>query len=100
MLLYVMAAFDKKAAAFMQPFYASRPEVGLRSFQEAANIEDHQVCKHPEDFSLFQLGTWDDNTGLFQLYPTPKHVAEAINLKKDRRFMQFDKGDSNVSKVA
>lgn len=84
MIQHVMAAFDKKAKAYLPPFYAPKVAVAVRTFAEAANTPDHQVCKHAEDFALFLLGTWDDETGLFQLTATPTHVAEALQLKKEK----------------
>lgn len=82
MKLCVMAAFDKKARAFSQPFFVTHQDVAVRNFKTAANTPDHQVCQHPEDFALFCFGSWDDETGLFNLTAIPTHVAEAINLKK------------------
>lgn len=82
MKLQVMAAYDKKAKAFANPWFAPQVAVAVRSFADAANTPDHQVCKHPEDFSLYLLGTFDDEFGTFNLTSTPTVVAEAINLKK------------------
>lgn len=82
MILQVMAAYDKKARAYLQPFYSSHADVALRSFRQAANQPGHQVCEHPEDFALFHLGTFSDDTAMFTLHQNPVHVAEAINLKK------------------
>lgn len=84
MIMHVMAAFDKKAKVFLPPYYSPKVAVAVRSFAEAANTPDHQVCKYAEDFSLHLLGTWDDETGLFQLTAAPTHVAEALALKKEK----------------
>lgn len=82
MKLCVMAAYDKKARAFMHPFYCAHTDVGVRTFSQAANAADHQVSQHPEDFALFHLGTFDDENGLFNLMSIPTHVVEAVQLKK------------------
>lgn len=82
MILQVLSAFDKKARSFLQPFYASHMDVGVRSFKEAANTPEHQVCKHAQDFALYRLGQWDDESGKFELFPQPVHLAEALALKK------------------
>lgn len=82
MITHVMAAYDKKAKAYALPFFSPQVAVAVRQFGEAANTPDHQVCKHPEDFSLFLLGTFNDENGHFNLTAQPTHVAEAINLKK------------------
>lgn len=82
MNLCVMATFDKKARVFALPFFAAHTDVAVRMFKEAANTADHQVCKHPEDFSLYYLGTFDDSTGFFNLTASPTPVVEAIQLKR------------------
>lgn len=83
MHLHVLAAYDKKAKAFLTPFFVPTVAVGVRSFTEAANNPQQQVCKFPEDFSLFLLGTFSDEDGHFNLTAQPTHVAEAINLKRE-----------------
>lgn len=82
MILQVIAAFDKKARAFMQPFYAAHVDVAIRSFGQAANTAEHQVHNHPEDFALYYLGTFNDENAQFTLAAQPQHLAEAIQLKK------------------
>ena len=39
--------------------------------------EDNQLYKHPDDFQLYYLGTFDDNTGGFDLLASPKMIARA-----------------------
>lgn len=82
MIQQVVACYDKKARAFMHPFYASHVDVALRSFKEAANTPTHQVCVHPEDFALYHLGTFNDENAQFTLAAQPVHLAEAIQLKR------------------
>lgn len=82
MILSVVAMFDKKARAFAQPFFVAHTDVAVRTFKQAANTPDHQVCLHAEDFSLFYLGTFDDTNGAFNLTATPSPLVEAIQLKR------------------
>ena len=44
--------------------------VGVRSFSDEVNNdrEDNQINKHPSDFSLYELGSYDDDTGLFETH--------------------------------
>jgi len=88
-----MASFDKKARSYNAPFTVSHPDLGLRAFMGAANTPDNVVNKHPEDFSLFLFGTYDDQTGLFTLHSTPQHVAEAINLRKPVPEVRSNQGE-------
>lgn len=82
MKLHVMVTYDKKAQAYQQPFFVTVPAIGTRSFANAVNQSGHVMNVNPEDFTLFLLGTFDDETGFFQLTANPIPVVEAINCKK------------------
>lgn len=79
---YVCASYDKKAKCFSHPFYVGQAEMAIRALHDAANDPTHEVFKHPEDYGLFLLGTFDDETGKFTCKGEPENIAEAINLKK------------------
>ena len=54
--------YDEKAEVFLPPFFV--PTIGLatRAFQDAINSTDgHQFSKHPQDYTLFKLGYFDDS---------------------------------------
>lgn len=82
MILVVCAVYDMKARAFASPFTSSHLDVAKRAFAEAANISDHSLCKYPEDFVLYCLGTWNDETAEFQLHPQREYVASALEYHK------------------
>lgn len=81
MILQICAAYDSKARAFIQPFYAAHADVAVRAFRAAANQPGHQVCDNPEDFTLFHLGQWDDQTCHFTLFPEHRNLGLASNFK-------------------
>jgi len=83
MKLLVVAVRDSAAGAFMRPFYLSSPGQAIRSFQDEVNraSEENTMFHHPEDFELFELGTFDDGTGLFDLLAIPKSLCTAKQLK-------------------
>lgn len=69
MLRIICAVYDSAANAYGQPFFV--PAVGLatRSFIDEVNREapDNTVYVHPDDYTLFRIGAFDDETG--QLVP-------------------------------
>nr|DAI03088.1 MAG TPA: DNA binding protein [Microviridae sp.] len=79
MKLHVMSVKDNAAQTFGRPFFMPSTGVALRSFTDEVNraAEDNQLYKHPEDFDLYQLGTFDDETGVFELLTFPKVFARA-----------------------
>lgn len=81
MKLFVMSVRDRAADVYGQPFFSTSVGGAQRSFGDEINRKDAQnaLSNHPEDFDLFQLGVYDDNTGLFEC-GTPRQVAVGKDL--------------------
>lgn len=62
----VFAIYDTAVGAYLQPFFMRSPNEAIRSFRESANMDDHPFNKNPEDYTLFHLGEYDEETGKFQ----------------------------------
>lgn len=62
MITKIYAIYDNKAEAFMQPFFAATPGLALRTFEDNANNPDSILSKHPNDFCLYEIGVFDDQT--------------------------------------
>ena len=62
-MLKVYSIFDNKADSFSPPFVAVSHGVATRMFSELANDGQSQVSKHPADFKLVCIGTFDEQTG-------------------------------------
>lgn len=67
MIMKVFSVFDAKAAFFGNPFYDQREGSAIRAFGDAVNKEDvnNGFYNHPEDYSLYMLGEFDNDTGAF-----------------------------------
>lgn len=63
MVLKVFAVRDSKAKAFLQPFFSGTVESAIRAFGDAVREDKSPICKHPEDYVLYELGSFDDGTG-------------------------------------
>lgn len=66
MIQNVFAVYDSKASAYLTPFFLPTTPMAVRVFSECANSTDHQFGRHPEDYTLWHLGTFDDNTCEFK----------------------------------
>ena len=60
----IYAIFDNKAKAYMAPFTTVNAETAIRTFREHANNPETVFARHPNDFCLFEIGTFDDQTGI------------------------------------
>lgn len=78
MILKIFTVYDSKAEAFLQPFLFSSTGQALRAFADSVADSNHQFARHPEDFTLFELGTYDDNGAKFDLLDTPKSLGLAL----------------------
>lgn len=73
-------AFKDTKIGFMQPFLQQNQSVAVRTLRMAANDEHSQIKNMAEDIQLYQLGTYDDETG--EIVPIVKFIANAIDFKE------------------
>jgi hypothetical protein len=78
MLLKVFSVYDSKVGAYLPPIYLRSKGEAIRSLTTALADSSHQFAKYPEDYTLFDLGEWDDATASFHMLPTPVSVGKAI----------------------
>lgn len=60
--LKIYAIKDKKAEAYLQPFTTTKDGLAIRMIQ-ASMEQENNLSKYPEDFSLYQIGEFNENTG-------------------------------------
>lgn len=64
MILYIVSVKDRVTDIYGQPIYMASLGGAIRSFGDAVN-NDEALKKHPEDYDLYHLGEFDDNTAEF-----------------------------------
>lgn len=64
MVSKVFAIKDEKAEAFMAPFTMPAVGMALRAFSDLVNDGSSAVSKHPGDYKLYQVGIFDDFSGI------------------------------------
>lgn len=78
MKLKAYAILDTAAGAYNTPFFMQNDGMALRAFTDTGNSEDSLVGKHPDQFYLYRIGSYDDSSG--ELIPeTPYSLGCAIN---------------------
>ena len=62
MKLEVYSVFDEKAECFGTPFFTNNDSLARRMFNDLANDPNSTLYRHPEDFKLYHIGTFDNET--------------------------------------
>lgn len=70
----IYSLYDVKACIYNKPFFEVSDGVAIRNVMSAAEDPNSMLKKHPEDFSLFRLGVYDDSNGTFVLDDRPQLV--------------------------
>ena len=65
MKINVYSLLDVAVGSFNAPFYAPNDRVAMRICSDVAEDSETLIGKHPEDFELHLLGTFDDQDGAF-----------------------------------
>lgn len=71
------AIYDEKSEAYMQPFANQTKGSAIRAFGDTVADDKTAFNKHPEDFSLVYLGSFDDHTGKYEQAETIEVIAKA-----------------------
>ncbi len=100
MKLEIFSVFDSKAQAFLPPFFLPMLGQATRVFQNAANDEGHAFGKNPSDYTLFHLGSFDDETAKITTKITPRNLGLARTYKEAEKIPEpkFDIVDEEKNK--
>lgn len=78
----VFCIYDDKAKAYLAPFFLPEMGMAIRAFGDCVNDPKHAFGMHPEDYTLFCAGTFDQASGLFELEGTLLVVAHGVEMRK------------------
>jgi len=82
MLTKMYSIRDAKSETFHKPWHATTHGEAERNFKNLVNDpKSNNIHDFPEDFDLFFLGHYDDNTGKVEPLATPQHIVKAVQLK-------------------
>lgn len=83
MILKIYSVYDSKTDAYVAPMFFQTKGQALRTFAEVANDKNHQIGKYSEDFTLFEIGEFNDNNCKFTLYDAPYSLGLALEFVKN-----------------
>lgn len=70
----VFAIYDEAAQAYMQPFFSHTRGLAIRGIVTALKNAENLFSQNPKDFSLYEVGTWNDLSGVISS-THPEHVG-------------------------
>jgi len=82
MLMKVFSVYDSAAGAYLQPFFMASRGQAIRAFTDLVNDGTHSFAKHADDYTLFELGTYDDSSGKLVSHDTPQSLGVAVEYVK------------------
>lgn len=82
MILLVCSVRDSALDAFMRPIFVPTAGMAVRSFQDEVKNPDSPMAKHPEDYALFELGTFDEESGKLVNLPSPRQLVRGSDVKE------------------
>ncbi len=81
MKMKVYSVFDNKGGNYGTPFFALEDGIAARLFTDLVQDNQSTVNRHPEDFSLFKVGEFDDREGKIKSQ-LPIHLTSAVSVKR------------------
>lgn len=82
MMLKVFSLYDTKTGLHGTPFVMQHVGQAIRACQDLAGDLNTTVGRHPADYMLVELGTFDDNTGAFDNAYSP--IATVVSFIERR----------------
>lgn len=70
-------------------FFAGSEGGALRGWEDACNNPQSQFAKYPQDFGLFCIGEWDDQTCQFSLLENHINYGLAAQYVKAQKVLPF-----------
>ena len=68
MKTYMYVIFDSKAEFYNKPFFMVNDQVAMRTAHTMRADPNIDIFNHPEDFTMFKIGEYDDLTAYVKTY--------------------------------
>lgn len=79
-LLIAFTLHDVKAVVYSPPFFANNEQIAKRMVSDLVADSNTTVGRHPADFKLYKIGTFDEGNAALLPLPIPEHVVDCVAL--------------------
>lgn len=80
-MLHIYSVYDQKSEIWSNPMFMRANGEAVRAFMDAVRNPDTMISKYPEDYTLFQIGTFDEVTGVLMPVDNPVNLGNGIAFK-------------------
>ena len=93
------AIFDRASGVYDGPLRGQADGVVVREFTDMCVGDTHKISQHPEDYTLFKLGEFNDGTGELEPMTPVKLIngAEAVANSRKVNGAKLQEVDKEIS---
>lgn len=77
MIHRIFTVYDNAVEAYLRPFFAMTSGEAERIFRDTINDSASPFSRHPADYSLFEIGTYDDVSATI-VPDSPRSLGNAL----------------------
>lgn len=78
MKIKIYSVYDAKTKVYGQPNFLLNMGAATRAWTEAANDRTMSIGRHPADYTMFEIGEWDDESGVIKMHEAKISLGCAI----------------------
>lgn len=82
MILSVFSIYDIGVSTWLRPMFARNKGEMVRQFSEGVNDSKSSISRYADDYVLYEIGTWNDDTCEFNLHKAPIKIGVAREFLK------------------
>lgn len=95
----IFSVYDSKMEAYLPPFFQQTVGMAVRSFETAAMDQEHQFHMHGADYTLFHIGSWDQDRGQCDMLEAKVALGNALDVRKPVELSLTDVAGQDERKV-
>ncbi|AZL82862.1 hypothetical protein [Apis mellifera associated microvirus 30] len=84
MKLLMFSTYDSKVKAWNTPFFLPETISIEREWAAACNNPESKYNQHAEDYTLFEIGSYEVKTGKITAHDAPISIGTAIHFKDNK----------------
>lgn len=79
MMLNAYSIYDLKSLIYYPPFYLPTDAAAKRAFGDTVNDPSTNISRHPADYVLYCVGTFNDAGGALEPISPRRHIADGAS---------------------